>query len=178
MNEETLKLIGQILGILATVLTFVSYQFNTKRSLLFIQTAATVANCLAYFFVGDTTAFILNIVCVGRNLIYYFQTSGTRANRISALLLSAAVVAVGALSWQGPVSLLIIIALAVNTFFLSLGKPQILRYSLLLTCTMIIVYNAFVGAYGSITNECVAIVSATVGILRFRKKEAPSEKSL
>ena len=78
-------------------------------------------------------------------------------------------VAAGALSWQGPVSLLIILALAINTYILSLGKPQILRYSLLLTCAMIIVYNAFVGAYGSITNECVAIVSAVVGIIRFRK---------
>ena len=169
------KLIGQILGILATVLTFASYQFNTKRSLLFVQTASTASNCLAYFFIGDMTAFILNIVCVGRNLVYYFQKSGTRANRISAILLSAAVVAAGALSWMGPVSLLIIIALAINTYVLSLGKPQILRYSLLLTCVMIIVYNAFVGAYGSITNECVAITSAIVGIIRFRKSENAPE---
>jgi hypothetical protein len=169
------NLIGQILGILATVITFASYQFNTKRSLLFVQTAATVTNCLAYFFVGDMTAFLLNIVCIGRNLVYYFQKSGTLINRISAILLSAAVIVVGALSWMGPISLLIILALAINTYVLSLGKPQILRYSLLLTCTMIIIYNFKIGSYGNIANECVAIVSAIVGILRFRKSGDAAE---
>ncbi|MBO5244356.1 MAG: YgjV family protein [Muribaculaceae bacterium] len=170
-----LEILGQILGFVATALTFASYQFNTKRSLLFVQTAATMANCLAYFCLGGGTGFVLNIVCIGRNLIYYFQESGTRTNRITALLLSLAVVATGAFSWNGPISLLIIIALAINTFILSLGKPQVLRKSILLTCSMIIIYNASIGAYGSILNECVAIVSSVVGILRFRKEAAEQD---
>jgi len=170
------RIIGQILGILATILTFMSYQFNRKKVLLFIQMAATASNCFAYFFLDGGTAFILNFICIGRNLVYAFQESGTRINRISALLFSGAMIVVGAFSWNGPASLLVIVALAINTYVLSLGKPQTLRYSLILTCTLTIVYNVFVGAYGSIMNECVAMVSAVIGIIRFRNVKDDNEK--
>ena len=36
MPETTQLLIGQILGILATAITVVSYQMNTKKSLLLV----------------------------------------------------------------------------------------------------------------------------------------------
>ena len=169
------ELIGQILGILATVLTFVSYQFNTKRSLLFIQTAATAATCLAYFFLDADSGFVLNIVCIGRNLVYYFQESGTKANRISAGALALIMAVTGAFSWQGWYSLLIIVALAINTLVLSLGDAQILRKSILLTSGMILIYNIIVFSLGGILNEGVAIASSVIGILRFRKSLAQNK---
>ena len=76
-------------------------------------------------------------------------------------------VGLGALSWQGPISLLVIIALALNTMVMSLGKPQLLRQSVLLTSSMILVYNIFVFSLGGIVNESVAIVSSAIGIVRF-----------
>ena len=36
-------LIGQILGVIAPIVTFVSYQVNSKNKLLILQTVATVA---------------------------------------------------------------------------------------------------------------------------------------
>ena len=77
---------------------------------------------------------------------------------------------VGAFSWQGPISLLIIIALIINTFFLSLGNPQKLRYSILFTSTMVIIYNAYVFTIGGLMNETIAIISSIIGIIRFRKE--------
>ena len=77
--------------------------------------------------------------------------------------------ALGVLSWQGPISLLIIIALAVNTVFLSFGNPQLLRYSILFTSTAILIYNVYVFTIGGIANEAVAIISSVVGIIRFKK---------
>ena len=41
MTAELRFLLGQVLGILATVITVISYQMNTKRSLLLVQTTAT-----------------------------------------------------------------------------------------------------------------------------------------
>ena len=78
--------IGQCLGILATVITFVSYQVNTKSTLLIIQTIATLCTCLSFLFLGAGTGFALNVVCIVRNVIFYFQDSKSRANRISAVL--------------------------------------------------------------------------------------------
>ena len=164
-------IIGQILGIIATALTFLSYQANTKRGVLFIQTAATAFTCASYFFLGASTGAVLNIVCVARNVTFYFQKERTRACYISAGIFAAAMVFLGALSYQGAVSLLLMLALAANTIFLSLGNAQILRKSILLTSTLVLIYNCFVFSIGGIANEALAIISSAIGILRFRKSK-------
>ena len=172
MSAQTQQLIGQALGILATIITVISYQMNTKRSLLLVQTAATTCTCLAYLFLGAASGFALNVVCIIRNIVFYFQKDSGKVHTISSVLLAAAMVVLGALSWQGPVSLLIIIALAANTIFMSFGNPQLLRKSILGTSSMILVYNIFVFSLGGIANEGLSIVSSVVGILRFRKEKA------
>lgn len=171
MPAQTQQIIGQTLGILATVITVISYQMNTKRSLLLVQTAATACTCLAYLFLGAASGFALNVVCIIRNVVFYFQKDTGKVHTISALLLAAAMVVLGVLSWQGPVSLLIIAALAANTVFMSFGDPQLLRKSILGTSSLVLLYNIFVFSLGGIANEGLSIVSSVVGILRFRKEK-------
>lgn len=170
MMPQTQQIVGQILGILATVITGISYQMNTKRSLLLVQTAATACTCLAYLFLGAASGFALNVVCIIRNVVFYFQKGSGKGHMIPALLLATAMVVLGALSWQGPVSLLIIAALAANTVFLSFGNPQLLRKSILGTSSLVLLYNIFVFSLGGIANESLAIVSSLVGIVRFRQE--------
>ena len=167
----TNEIIGQIIGIIATVITFISYQANTKKSLLIIQSIATLCTCLSYFFLGASSGFALNIICLIRNTIFYFQKEGTKLQYISAGTLAVAMAFVGALSWQGPVSLLIIVALAANTVFMSFGKPQLLRQSVLVTSSMVLLYNIFVFSIGGITNEGISIISSAIGIIRYRKEK-------
>ena len=109
---QTQQLLGQVLGILATGITALSYQMNTKRSLLLVQTAATACTCLAYLCLGAASGFALNVVCIIRNVVFYFQKNSGKGHMLPAVLLSAVMVVLGVLSWQGPVSLLIIVALA------------------------------------------------------------------
>ena len=161
-------IIGQILGIIATCLTCLSYQANTKRTLLAIQTAATAFTCISFLFLDAMTGFALNIVCIVRNIVFYFQNTRNKLFYISAAVMTLAMIGVGALSWDGPISLVLIIALAINTVFIAIGNPQLLRKSILLTCSMIIVYNVFVFSIGGIANESISIVSSIIGIIRYR----------
>ena len=163
-------ILGQILGIFATILTCISFQCNTKRSVLAVQTLATVCTCFSYLFLGASSGFILNIICIIRNFVFYFQTSATMPSYLTAGIFSVLMAVLGAFSWQGIISLLLIVALMANTVVLSLGKPQALRISILFTSTMVIVYNVFVFSLGGIINESIAIASSVVGILRFYKK--------
>jgi hypothetical protein len=174
MNE----IIGQILGIIATAITVISYQANNKGKLIMIQSAATLSTCLGYLFLGAWSGFALNIVCLVRNGFFYFLKKGTPLYRALSVVLVAMMVGVGMLSWQGPISLLIIVALMINTVFLSFGKPQLLRYSVLFTCSMILAYNIVIFSIGGIMNEGLAIVSSAIGIVRFRmaaRREAQNE---
>ena len=164
-------IIGQALGILATVLTFISYQTNKKKILLIIQTLATLSTCFGFLFLGATTGFALNIVCITRNVVFYFLDSKSKAYYPCVAFLTFAMVVVGAMSWQGWISLLMIVALAVNTVFISIGIPQLLRKSILFTSTLCIIYNVFVFSIGGIANEGISIVSSVIGIIRYRKSD-------
>ena len=164
-------IIGQVLGIAATIITGISDQMNSKRSLLLVQTIATLCTCLAYLFLGAASGFALNIVCIVRNVVFYFQKNTGKASLLTASLLALCMVVIGVFSWQGPVSLLIVVALAANTVFLSFGDPQLLRKSILGTSTMVLLYNVFVFSLGGIANEALAIISSIVGIIRFRKEK-------
>ena len=163
------ELLGQALGILATVITFISYQMNSKRSLLIVQTLATLSTCLSFLFLDASSGFTLNIVCIARNITFYFEKEKTPLCYASAAVLAVIMGIIGALSWQGPVSLLIIIALMANTVFISLGNPQLLRYSVIITSIMVLLYNVFVISIGGIANEGISIISSVLGIIRFRR---------
>lgn len=174
MNE----IIGQALGIVATVITVISYQVNRKRALLAVQSAATLSTCLGYLFLGAISGFALNIVCLVRNGVFFALNRNQKGilYRVFALLLSAAMVVLGVLSWQGPVSLLIIVALMLNTLFMAFGTPQVLRKSVCFTSALVLLYNVFVFSIGGIMNEGLAIASSVVGILRYRKEKQPDPK--
>ena len=73
----------------------------------------------------------------------------------------------GILSWEGYISLILIAALVANTFFIALGKPQILRYSIIVTSTLCLIYNIVVFSVGGILLEAISVVSAIVGSIRY-----------
>lgn len=171
-------IIGQIFGIIATLVTFFSYQANTKRRILIIQTFACIFTCIGYFFLEARSGLVLNIVCIVRNIAFYFQKEGTKASYLSAVLFAGIMIVLGAISWQGLLSLLIIIALAANTVFLSLGKPQLLRKSILITSSMVLIYNVFVFSIGGIANEALAIISSIIGLVRFYKNNKKYNDSI
>ena len=164
-------IIGQALGIIATVLTFASYQFNTKKQVLILQTVATLSTCISYFFLGALSGFALNVVCVVRNITYYFQKSRTPSCYVSTAIFAVVMLVLGVMSWQGAISALIIVALIINTFFLSLGVPQLLRKSILFTSTLVLMYNIYFLSIGGISNEAIAIISSVIGIIRFKKEK-------
>ena len=166
---EAKLIIGQILGIVAPIITFVSYQVNSKKKLLILQTAATLSTCLSYMFLGADSGFALNIVCIIRNIAFFFQDSKSKMNMISAVILAAVMGGLGILSWEGPISLLVILALAANTIFMSFGDAQLLRQSVICTSSMILIYNIFVFSIGGMINESVAIVASIIGIITFVK---------
>ena len=171
-------IIGQIFGIIATLVTFFSYQANTKRRILIIQTFACIFTCIGYFFLEARSGLVLNIVCIVSNIAFYFQKEGTKASYLSAVLFAGIMIVLGAISWQGLLSLLIIIALAANTVFLSLGKPQLLRKSILITSSMVLIYNVFVFSIGGIANEALAIISSIIGLVRFYKNNKKHDDSI
>ena len=166
-------LVGQILGFLAVLIFAVSYQIKSPKKLLVAQTLGTSTLVIHYLMIGALSGFALNFVCVIRNLVYYNKDKKIFSYKFYPYLLALLVGAVGVLSWQGPVSLIIIIALMINTVCLSSNDTQFLRKSVVLTCSMLAIYNVFVNSYGGILNELLSVFSSILGLYRHRKNKTP-----
>ena len=80
-------------------------------------------------------------------------------------------VLLGALAWQGWFSLMPIISLLINTYFMSKGDPQLVRKSILVSSPIMIVYDVLVASCGGILFESVMIISSLIGVLRYRRED-------
>ena len=161
------ELWGQILGIVATLIITSAYQANTKKGLLMIQTPGIAVLCVSYLLLGASSGFALNLVCVLRNLGCFFVKEKTKLYYVMTGVLMVAMGVMGFLSWESYISLILIVALVANTFFIALGRPQILRYSIVITSTMCLIYNIVVFSVGGILLEAISVVSAIVGSIRY-----------
>ena len=164
-----MELAGQILGWLAALLTFMSYQCKEHKKLIVVQTLSSLSICISYLFLGAHSGMILNIVCILRNFIIYKKNVKFFSYSFWSYVLALIMGLMGFFSWQGYMSLLIIVALMINTIFLYFPNVQNLRKSILITSTMILLYNVYYGVWGGVVNELIAITSSIIGIYRYRK---------
>jgi hypothetical protein len=65
-----------------------------------------------------------------------------------------------------------ILCLAINSFCTGVCIPQNFRKSLLLTCVLALIYNVIVFSIAGMLNESISIVSAIIGIIRFKKEKS------
>ena len=156
------------MGWLAALITFLSYQCKEHKKLLVVQTLSTLSICISYLLLGAWSGMLLNIVCILRNFIIYRKDIKIFSYSFWPYVLAALMGVMGALSWQGPMSLLVIVALAANTLFLYFPNVQNLRKSIVITSTMVLIYNAYFSVWGGVFNEAIAISSSIIGIYRYR----------
>ena len=163
------EIIGQAISIVCVILFAISYQVKEQKHIIIIQTFGTLGWCLAYYFIGATSGFAVNIVTIVRNISMLFIKPRTRLSYITTALLVVAMGVVSALSWDGPQTLIIVISLMLNTIFFSFGDPQLLRKSVIGTSSGFLLYNIITMLSGGIISESMSIISSIIGVIRFRK---------
>ena len=167
-EELLMVIIGQIMGWLAAILTFASYQCKDHKKLIAVQTLSTLSICISYLFLNAWSGMLLNIVCLARNFIIYRKDIKFFTYSFWPYALAIVMGIMGVLSWQGPMSLLIVVALVANTLFLYFPNVQNLRKSIVVTSTMVLIYNLYYNVWGGVVNEMIAIVSSAIGLYRYK----------
>ena len=172
-----LMLAGQIVGLVAVVISFLTYQMKTKRGILAMLSCATVLFCIHYACLGAAVGVVLNIIGIIRNLCYYHHDKPILSSKAVPVILALTMGILGIVTWEGYYSAFFVVGLMLNTLAMGYLGPQNLRKSLLLTCSLIFMYNVFTLSIGGMINETVAIVSAIIGLVRYRKSQPEEEKT-
>ena len=162
--------IGHILGVIAIIMFFISYQIHDKKKLIIVQSIATGLMTIQYLFIGAFSGFALNVVCLVRNFFFYHRDKKMFSGIYIPIIFSVIIAVVSVFSWDGLHSLLLIGGLMINTICFGLCTTQNLRKSILLTSTMVIIYNVFAGAYTGIVSESISIISSVIGIVRYNRE--------
>ena len=175
--QDFLTLIGHIFGFISVGLFFYSYQRTQKRKLMIIQTVATALSCIQYLLIGAFSGFALNIVCIIRNFIFYYRDKKHHSGWLSPILLSLCIAVASIFSWEGIHSLLITVGLVVNTMCMGLLDARSFRKTILISSSLILIYNIFAFSYSGMLSETISLISVIIGIIRYRSVQQPSHSS-
>ena len=166
-----LHIVGQIISVIAVIITFVTYLMKSNTKIFVTNAIATAVSCIAYAMLGGITALGLNIMCIVRNICYMYKDKNRYCAVIFPALLSLIMAVMSAFLWEGYHSIFFVVGITLNTLAMGYFNSQNLRKSILLTSTLILVYNLFIPSIGGAINEVVAISSSAIGLVRHRQKK-------
>ena len=173
--QNFVTLIGHALGFISVGLFFYSYQRTQKRKIVVIQTVATALSCIQYLLIGAFSGIALNIVCIIRNFVFYHRDKKQGTDLASPVIFAVCMAIVSFFSWEGPHSLLITLGLVVNTICMGICNAKDFRKTILISSSLILVYNIFAFSYSGILSESISLVSVIIGIIRYRNTHQPAK---
>lgn len=169
-----IEIIGQVISVIAVIVSFITYQMKSSRAIFVTLSIATGISCVAYAMLGGTTALWLNLVSILRNVCYCFRDKHRVLYYGLPVVLALIMSVMSVFLWEGYHSAFFVVGLALNTLAMGYFNPQNLRKSILLTSSLILIYNLFIPSIGGTINELVAITSSIIGLYRYRKTASPA----
>lgn len=173
--QNFVTLIGHVLGFVSVGLFFYSYQRTQKRKIMVIQTVATALSCVQYLLIGALSGFALNVVCIIRNFVFYYRDKKQGNDLTVPVAFAFCMAVVSFFSWEGIHSLLITLGLVVNTVCMGIFDAKSFRKTILISSSLILIYNIFASSYSGVLSESISLVSVIIGIIRYRNTNQPVE---
>ena len=166
-----ITLLGHALGFISVALFFYSYQRTQKSKIMVIQTVATALSCVQYLLIGALSGFALNVVCIIRNFAFFYREKNNKTDLATPVAFAVAMAVVSIFSWEGTHSLLITLGLVVNTVCMGVFDAKNFRKTILISSSLILIYNIFALSYSGILSESISLVSVVIGIIRYRNTQ-------
>ena len=169
MTEETLFIIGQILGIVVVILGFFAFQQKTQKGIIIFQIIMGVVFVLHYLCLKAPTAIALNLIGV-LNCIFCLFRKKKQSGYTEPIIFSIIIAIVGIFTWEGYRSIYLIVGLIVNFFSVAFKNPQNTRKAMFIKAPLCLIYNALVQSIGGVVFEITVLTSTIIGLYRNRKK--------
>ncbi|MBQ4137273.1 MAG: YgjV family protein [Clostridia bacterium] len=168
-----MEITAQIIGIIGSALTIISYQCKNPRKLIMLQGAGGLMFAINFFMLGAYTGALLNLVNVVRSISFAKIKS---KNKLLPITLIAVYAISTVFTYNGWLSIAVFAAQTAGTVIFYLDNDKIIKIvSLCFVSPVWFVHNALTGSLGGVMCEGFAMVSIIVYIARtkgFRKSEA------
>lgn len=159
-------IIIQLIGGLGIVASIISFQCKKHNSILFFRTLNEFIFAIQYFLLDAYTGMTMNLIGCVRNVVFTKQISKNKKTTISTIFFGILFFVFGLVFWQGPKSILIIIAKVLSTLAYGNKNTTFVRGIILTTSTSWLVYNYYVFSIAGVLCESFTLLSLIAGIIR------------
>ena len=176
---DSIKIIAQIIGIVAMAFNILSYQGKRQKTVIALQLFGATLFSVNYLLLGATIGGILNILGAFRAVIFLFKDKlkadsipwllAFAASYISVYILNFTVFGKEPTAFNLLIEFLPVIGmLALNIGFRLKSSANIRKFGLISSPAWLI-YNIVAGSWGAIICEAFTLISIFVGMLRHDK---------
>ena len=180
---------AQALSIVGMVLNILSYQSKSKNGILIMQLIGSVFFSASFFMLNAPVGAMMNAVAIARAIVY---ANGERLHSDNPVWLYgfiavySAIYAASFLVFKTEpifknfaLELLPVLAMSVATYSYMVGNAKVVRLFSFISSPLWLTYNIFNLSIGGIVTESVALISITVGLLRYdlKKRGAENDKA-
>lgn len=165
---RTNNLIAQGIGMVGLIFAIISFQNNKRNLILFFLGMAQMCFIIHFALLGVCTASAMNIV--GSTRTFFFMLRGRKKWMDSDVVMYIFVCLffiAGILSWQNWLSLLAIMAMAIETVGVWQKNPRKIRFIVIIPRPLWLTYNVIHHSYAGVLTELFVITSLVTGIVRF-----------
>ena len=162
-------LVAQAVGMVATVISILSFQCKDNRKLFLMQIASSSIFALHYLLLGAHTGLLLNLASVVRLVFLYNGQKRWARHAMSMVGVTLLMAFCGAVTWSGWLSLLPTAAMVVGTPFYWSQTGKTLRWAQLCFISPCwLTYNIALLSFPGIITEILAMLSVIISLIRFR----------
>jgi hypothetical protein len=151
-------------------------QQKTYKNIAICKISNQLLAAMHYFLLGGYTGMVTNLVSCITNGCYYFRIKKGKSTLPFIIAFSVLFVAIGLLSWQGPISIFVILAKFFSTISLGIKEPRMVRLINLLYNPFWLIYDTYVRSIAGCITDIMIILSTAIAILRIdilpRRKQA------
>ncbi len=163
-----MKIVAQILGLLAIISYAISPHAKTKRRVLVFHLISSILYALQYFLLNAFSAVITNTVGAVKCYIFYlYEKKEKEIPKSLFWIFMLIILALGIFTYNNIYSLIPILASVLSLYSVWQDNLKVLRIIIIISSSSWIFYNLIVGAYIGVIGNIFQLVSAIIAIVRF-----------
>ncbi len=163
---------AQIIGIVAIIVNFISFQFKEHKRIMLYRAANELLLALQYFLLGAYTGMAMNLVGVIRDIVFADMVKKEKSTIKARALFSTVFLIAGIFTFDGFKTVFSSGAKVVSTCLYGSSNTKIVRIGVLFTNLSWLVYDIAVKSFAGCFCDIVTIVSAVAAIIRFDIKKS------
>ena len=164
--SNTNQLIAQIIGFVALIIIVIGMQQRSYGRIVFCKITNSFLSVIHYLFLAAYTGALINLASCFSNGVYWYRNTKGKSILPFQILFAIMFVALGLLSWEGYISIFVIMAKLISSVALSIKNPRVIRILNLISNPCWLVYNLYTQSISAVLTDTLVITSVIIAIIR------------